>query len=97
MNLTQLRYLVAIADSGLSVTQAAGRVFATQPGISKQLRRLEDELGFEIFRRNGRSLVAVTPRGAKVIARARTIVAEAAQIRRLAARGQSQATAPFET
>lgn len=84
MNLSQLRYLVAIVDSGLSITHAAQRVFATQPGISKQLRQLEEELGFTIFQRNGRSLVAVTPAGAQVIARARTIVAEAARIRSLA-------------
>lgn len=85
MNLSQLRYLVAIVDSGLSITHAAQRVFATQPGISKQLRQLEEELGFNIFQRNGRSLVAITPAGAQVIARARTIVAEAARIRSLSA------------
>ena len=51
MTLTQLRYLVAIADSGLNITQAAERVHATQPGLSKQLKQLEDELGFQLFTR----------------------------------------------
>ena len=55
MTLTQLRYLVAIADSGLNITQAAERVHATQPGLSKQLKQLEDELGFQLFTRKGRS------------------------------------------
>lgn len=85
MTLTQLRYAVAIADSGLNITLAAERVHATQPGISKQLKQIEDELGFRLFSRKGRSLDAVTPQGAQVIARARTILAEAANIRAIAA------------
>jgi len=85
MTLTQLRYAVAIADSGLNITLAADRVHATQPGLSKQLKQLEDELGFQLFSRKGRSLDAVTPQGAQVIARARTILAEAANIRAIAA------------
>ena len=67
MTLTQLRYLVAIADSGLNITQAAERVHATQPGLSKQLKQLEDELGFQLFTRKGRSLESVAPAGVRVI------------------------------
>ncbi|HEY0178642.1 MAG TPA: LysR substrate-binding domain-containing protein [Dokdonella sp.] len=85
MTLTQLRYVVAIADSGLNITLAADRVHATQPGLSKQLKQLEDELGFQLFSRRGRSLDAVTPQGAQVIERARTILSEAANIRAIAA------------
>ena len=44
MTLTQLRYLVAIADCRLNITAAAEHVHATQPGVSKQLKQLEDEL-----------------------------------------------------
>ncbi len=84
MTITQLRYLVAIADSGLNITQAAERVFATQPGLSKQLRQLEDELGLQMFSRSGRSLEAVTPAGALVIERARKIISETESIRALA-------------
>lgn len=61
MTLTQFRYIVAIADSGLNITLAADRVHATQPGISKQLKQLEDELGFQIFARKGKSLERITP------------------------------------
>ena len=71
MTLTQLRYLVAIADSGFNITQAAEKVHATQPGLSKQLKQLEDELGFQLFLRRGRSLDAITAPGVEVIARAR--------------------------
>jgi len=85
MTLTQLRYLVAISDSGLNITQAAEQVHATQPGLSKQLKQLEDELGFQLFSRKGKSLQAITPAGQQVIDRARIILAEARNIRALAA------------
>lgn len=85
MTLTQLNYLIAIADAGLNITQAAQRVFATQPGISKQLKQLEDELGFLVFTRKGKSLDAITAAGAQVLERARSILAEAGNIRALAA------------
>ena len=85
MTLTQLRYLVAIADAGLNITLAAERVHATQPGLSKQLKQLEDELGFLVFSRKGRSLDAVTPGGAQVLDHARRMLAEAGHIRAYAA------------
>ncbi|GAA0716695.1 LysR substrate-binding domain-containing protein [Dokdonella soli] len=91
MTLTQLRYLIAIADSGLNITLAAERVHATQPGISKQLKQLEDELGFQLFARKGKSLDAITPAGSQVIERARVIQAEAANIRALAANLRNEA------
>src|SRR5262252_8931729 len=81
MTLTQLRYLIAIADSGLNITTAAERVHATQPGVSKQLKQLEDELGFQLFSRKGKSLQAITAPGLQVLERARVIVSEAANIR----------------
>ncbi len=92
MTLTQLRYLVAIDDSGLNITLAAERVHATQPGLSKQLKQLEDELGFQLFLRRGRSLESVTAPGAEVIARARKVLLESGNIRALAAnlRGEKQ-------
>jgi len=91
MTLTQLRYLIAIADSGLNITLAAERVHATQPGLSKQLRQLEDELGFQLFVRKGKSLDSVTHAGQHVLERARTILAEAANIRSIAANLRNEA------
>jgi LysR family cys regulon transcriptional activator len=91
MTLTQLRYLIAIADSGLNITLAAERVHATQPGLSKQLKQLEDELGFKLFTRKGKSLDAVTAAGAEVLERARIIHAESANIRSLAANLRNEA------
>jgi DNA-binding transcriptional LysR family regulator len=91
MTLAQLRYLIAIADSGLNITLAAERVHATQPGLSKQLRQLEDELGFQLFVRKGKSLDAVTHAGQQVIERSRIILAEAANIRSIAANLRNEA------
>ena len=85
MTLTQLRYLVAIADSGLNITVAAERLHATQPGLSKQLKLLEEELGFLLFARKGRSLESTTPAGERVLAHARRILDEARNIRAYAA------------
>jgi LysR family transcriptional regulator, cys regulon transcriptional activator len=85
MTLNQLRYLVAIADAGLNITLAAERVHATQPGLSRQIKQLEDELGFLLFTRKGRSLTALTQAGEQVLAHARRLLDEAANIRALAA------------
>lgn len=85
MTLTQLRYLTAIADAGLNITLAAERVHATQPGLSKQLKQLEAEIGCQLFTRRGKSLAAVTPAGQQVLERARRILEEAHNIRALAA------------
>ncbi|MEZ5565087.1 MAG: LysR substrate-binding domain-containing protein [Gammaproteobacteria bacterium] len=84
MTLQQLKYLVAIADSGLNITAAAVRLYTSQPGISKQLKLLEQELGVQLFTRKGKSLAEITPAGRDVIARARRIMREAENIRSLA-------------
>jgi LysR family cys regulon transcriptional activator len=84
MTLQQLRYLVAIADSGLNITAAADRLYTSQPGISKQLKLLEQELGVQLFTRKGKSLTAITPAGREVIGRARRIMREVENIRSLA-------------
>ncbi|MDR2991322.1 MAG: LysR family transcriptional regulator, partial [Burkholderiaceae bacterium] len=99
MTLTQLRCLVAIVDARLNITLAAERLYATQPGLSKLLRQLEDELGFQLFQRKGRSLYAITHAGEQVIARARAILAEAANIRSIAAnlRNEMQGTLRIAT
>lgn len=85
MTLNQLRYLVAIVDSGLNITLAATRVHATQPGVSRQIKQLEDELGFLLFVRKGRSLSTLTQAGEHVLVHARRLLDEAGNIRALAA------------
>jgi LysR family cys regulon transcriptional activator len=85
MKLIQLRYLVAVAENDLNITQAARVMHAAQPGVSKQLKQLEDELGFLLFERKGRALVKPTDAGLKVIDRAAHIVRQARSIKALAA------------
>jgi DNA-binding transcriptional LysR family regulator len=81
MKLRQLKYVLAIADNGLNMSTAAERVYTSQPGVSKQVKLLEQELGVELFVRKGRSLAGVTAAGAEVIRRARVIVREVESIR----------------
>jgi LysR family cys regulon transcriptional activator len=81
MKLTQLRYLAAIVDSGLNISAAAEKLHISQPGVSRQLKLLEDELGFELFVRDGRQLVRLTPAGHRVLDRARRLLHEAQSIK----------------
>jgi LysR family cys regulon transcriptional activator len=67
MNLQQLRYIHEVARRGLNVSDAAEALFTSQPGVSKQIRLLEAELGVEIFARHGKRLVAVTEPGQAVL------------------------------
>ncbi len=76
MNLQQLRYLCAVVDHGMNVSAAAEALFTSQPGISKQIRQLEDELGIEVFVRQGKRLASMTPAGAIVVATARRAMRE---------------------
>lgn len=84
MKLHQLRYLAAVVDNNLNITAAAEKLYTSQPGISKQLRMLEDELGVELFQRSGKSLVDVTPAGTRVVARAKKVLQEVENIRGVA-------------
>ncbi len=84
MKLQQLKYLLAIVDNGLNITAAAERLYTSQPGVSKQLKLLEEELGLQLFARKGKSLGGVTAAGQQVIDRARFIMQEVENIRSLA-------------
>lgn len=66
MKLQQLRYIVEVVNNDLNVSTTAERLYTSQPGISKQIRMLEDELGIQIFSRSGKHLTHVTPAGKKL-------------------------------
>ena len=85
MKLQQLRYLVEIEDQRLNVSAAAAALFTSQPGISQQIRLLEQELGVVLFERSGKRLTKVTEAGQRVIAMARRMLADARNIKRVAA------------
>ena len=82
MKLQQLRYLTEVVRRGLNVSEAADALHTSQPGVSKQIRALEDELGIQVFARHGKRLVAVTEPGKQVISIAERILAEAQNLRR---------------
>eukprot|EP01034_Spumella_vulgaris_P015092 gene15092-19279_t len=65
MKLQQLRYIWEVAHHDLNVSATAQSLYTSQPGISKQIRLLEDELGVEVFARSGKHLTRVTPTGAR--------------------------------
>lgn len=67
MNLQQLRYVFEVARSGLNVSEAAAALHTSQPGVSKQIRLLEEELGVDVFVRQGKRLTAVTDPGREVL------------------------------
>jgi LysR family cys regulon transcriptional activator len=81
MKLQQLRYLTAVVDADLNISAAAARMHTSQPGVSRQLKVLEEELGFELFIREGRALVRLTAAGQRVVERARRMLREAQAIR----------------
>jgi LysR family transcriptional regulator, cys regulon transcriptional activator len=85
MNLQQLRYLCAIVDHGLNVSDAAEALFTSQPGISKQIRQLEEEIGVRVFVRQGKRLASLTPAGEAVIATARRALREIENLKRVGA------------
>jgi LysR family cys regulon transcriptional activator len=84
MKLQQLRFLSAIAKHNLNISSAADKLHTSQPGVSKQIKLLEEELGIELFTRSGKHLTQITPVGRKVIDHADVILKEVANIKRLA-------------
>ena len=85
MNFHQLQYAVAISRHGLSVTQAAAALGTSQPAISRALKALERELGFDLFVREGRAFSRVTPQGVKVLEYAARALAEIESLQAVAA------------
>lgn len=68
----------------MNVSDAADALYTSQPGISKQIRQLEDELGLQIFVRQGKRLAALTPAGEIVVATARRALREILNLKRVA-------------
>ena len=81
MNIQQFRYVAEVARRGLNVSEAAEALHTSQPGVSKQIRALEDELGSAVFVRQGKRLVAITDAGLEIVAAIDRILAEVANLR----------------
>ncbi len=67
MKLQQLKYILEVSKNNLNVSSTAVSLFTSQPGISKQIKLLEEELGVEIFVRSGKHLTDITPVGRKIL------------------------------
>ncbi|MDD5033339.1 MAG: HTH-type transcriptional regulator CysB [Methylococcaceae bacterium] len=84
MKLQQLRYIWEISRNELNVSATADSLYTSQPGISKQVRQLEQELGISIFSRNGKQLTEITDAGKLIIALAGEILGKTQNIRHIA-------------
>ncbi|MTI14342.1 HTH-type transcriptional regulator CysB [Sansalvadorimonas verongulae] len=84
MKLQQLRYIWEVAHHDLNVSATAQSLYTSQPGISKQIRLLEDELGVEVFARSGKHLTRITPAGEKIIETAGEILRKVDSIKQVA-------------
>jgi LysR family cys regulon transcriptional activator len=85
MNLQQLRYLHRIADEGYNISRAAAALHTSQPGISKQIQMLEQELGVDILLRKGNRIVGVTEPGRSILEVARRMLHDAGNLKNIAA------------
>jgi LysR family cys regulon transcriptional activator len=92
MKLQQLRYLVQVAKSGLNVSDAAEALHTSQPGISKQIRLLEDELGVEIFVRHGKRVIEITEPGRTILDIAQRVLKEADNLKQAGKEFASETT-----
>ncbi len=85
MKLQQIKYIFEVARNHLNVSATAESLFTSQPGISKQIRLLEDELGVEIFVRSGKHLTNITPAGREILPIAENILKQVRTIQDIAA------------
>lgn len=83
MNLQQIRYVREIARRDLNLTHAAEALHTSQPGVSRQVRELEDELGVDVFVRQGKRLTALTPAGVAVVAICERLLGEVDSLKRI--------------
>src|SRR6185436_2236430 len=88
MTLTELKYLIAVAEEQ-HFGRAAERSFVSQPSLSAAIKNIEQELGVRVFERSKRG-VAVTEVGAEIVAQARRTLEEAARIKTVAKQGKNQ-------
>jgi LysR family transcriptional regulator, cys regulon transcriptional activator len=91
MNFQQLRSVRETVRQGLNLTEAAGKLFTSQPGVSKQIRELENELGIEIFVRRGKRIDALTEPGKAVLEIIERLLQEAENLKQVGHEFRDQA------
>ena len=95
MKLQQLRYLCAVVEHGFNITDASAALHTSQPGISKQMRLLEEELGVGILVRSGNRIVGMTEAGTAIVQAGRRALVEARQIEEIAREATHQNRGQF--
>ena len=83
MKLHQLRYVREVARQGLNVSVAAEALHTSQPGVSKQIQLLEEELNLQIFQRNGKRLIGITEPGKNILELAERVMRDMENIKRV--------------
>ena len=81
MNIHQLRAICEVVKQGLRMSTAAEALFRSQPGISRQIREIEEEIGVQVFQRNKNKIQALTPAGREVVAVAERILRDIERLR----------------
>jgi LysR family cys regulon transcriptional activator len=84
VKLQQLKYILEVSKNNLNVSSTAVSLFTSQPGISKQIKLLEEELGVEIFVRSGKHLTDITPVGRKILSIASEMLQLSQNIKKVA-------------
>lgn len=83
MKLHQLRYLHEVVKQGLNISAAAEALHTSQPGVSKQIQLLEEELGLQVFIRHGKRLTGVSQPGERIVAMAAKVLFDVDKIKRV--------------
>ena len=83
VNFQQLRSVREAARRGFNLTDVAEALHTSQPGVSRQIRELEDELGIEIFVRSGKRLTGLTPPGEALLPLVERLLLESENLRRV--------------
>jgi len=83
MKLQQLRYLNEVARQDLNITSAAEALYTSQPGVSKQIQLFEEEIGLQIFLRNGKRLTGITEPGEQILSLAAKVMHQIDNIKRV--------------
>ena len=84
MKLQQLRFLDAVVRNNLNVSAAAEDLYTSQPGVSHQIKLLEDELDIQIFERSGKKLTAISPAGHAILEHVSNLLSSARNIKQAA-------------
>ena len=84
MKLQQLRFLDAVVRNNLNVSAAAEELYTSQPGVSHQIKLLEDELDIQIFERSGKKLTSISPAGHAILEHVESLLNNAKNIKQAA-------------